>query len=38
MDELIPVDKRVEESREIARWFVGLSVVLMVTSIFASLR
>ena len=33
---MIPVDKRVKESREIAKWFFGISIVLMVISIFVS--
>jgi hypothetical protein len=36
MDELTPVDKRVKESREIATWFFGISIALMVISIVAS--
>jgi hypothetical protein len=38
MDEMMPVDKRVKESREIATWFFGISIALMVISIFASVR
>ena len=35
-DALIPSDKRVKQSREIAKWFFGVSIVLMVISIIAS--
>lgn len=35
-DTLIPVDKRVKQSRSIAKWFFGVSIVLMVISIIAS--
>lgn len=35
-DELIPVDKRVKQSRDIAKWFFGISIVLMLISIVAS--
>ena len=38
MDELSQVDKREEQSQEIAVWFFGISVALMVISIFASIR
>ena len=36
MNELTPVDKRVKESQEIATWFFGISIALMVISIVAS--
>ena len=35
-DALIPADRRVKQSREIAKWFFGVSIVLMVISIIAS--
>lgn len=38
MDELSQVDKREEESQEIAVWFFGISIALMVISLFASVR
>jgi hypothetical protein len=38
MDELSQVDKREEQSQEIAVWFFGTSVALMVISIFAAIR
>lgn len=38
MDEMTTVDKRVKESREIATWFFGISIALMVISIIASVR
>jgi hypothetical protein len=34
--ELIPVDKRVKQSRDIAKWFFGISIALMLISIVAS--
>jgi hypothetical protein len=34
--ESISVDKRVRDSREIAKWFFGISIVLMVITIIAS--
>jgi hypothetical protein len=38
MDELSQVDKREEQSQEIAVWFFGISVALMAISLFASVR
>ena len=35
-DALIPADRRVKQSREIAKWFFGVSIVLMVISVIAS--
>lgn len=35
-DALIPSDKRVKQSRKIAKWFFGVSIALMVISIIAS--
>ena len=35
-DALIPADNRVKQSREIAKWFFGVSIVLMVISVIAS--
>ena len=38
MDEVRQVDKREEESLEIAVWFSGISIALMAISLFASVR
>jgi len=36
-DELIPVDKRVKVSREIAKWFFGISIAFMALTFIVSL-
>jgi hypothetical protein len=38
MDELRQVDKREQESQEVAVWFFGISIALMAISLFASVR